>query len=367
MTVKVSVQVTLALMVKIFNILYKVKLHQIIFGIITVVFICTIRHIFLVQPLDLSGKIFIGIICLFSRLLFIDFLKDYLNELGLNLDLGQIFWGRHYMGGGDNNITVFKDTEIKQIDKIFMVDSNNDKKHGTQSSSSNTAQKNRRYDLRPTTSNTTQVNTQGHSTRSGPNNTIQVNRGPASTWQMNTIINRTPFISILNQPLLPLLPNNPVLPNPSSVSMNLILPDFSSRTFRTIQGNTLLISDDGQWKLNNNPQYFPYDFNYAFDIYKRLPTQEIMRDYDRLIHDLPRRNMTKLSHPSTCALKYAGSNNLLSANSKELLKGLGNDERLVLGFNYRPSSLTSEVRRHITAELIANRDKMIESLNNRAG
>jgi hypothetical protein len=90
-----------------------------------------------------------------------------------------------------------------------------------------------------------------------------------------------------------------------------------------------------------------------------------MRDYDKLIHDLPRRNVIKLSDSSTCALKFAGSQNFLSENSKELLKGLGNDDKLIYGFNSRPSRLSSEVRGHITAELIANRDRMIESLNNR--
>jgi hypothetical protein len=77
-------------MKKLFNPLLKIKLHQILFGITTVVFICTIRHIFLIQPIDLTENIFIGIICFFFRLLFIDHLKDYLNELGLNLDVAQI-------------------------------------------------------------------------------------------------------------------------------------------------------------------------------------------------------------------------------------------------------------------------------------
>jgi hypothetical protein len=351
-------------MKKILNKLFSIKLHQIIFGIITVIFICTIRHIFLIQPLDLTGNILIGILCLFFRLLFLDFFKDYLNELDINIDLGQIFWGRNYMGGSDNNITLSKDTKIKQIDKLYMVDSNNGERQGTQSSSSNTAQDNR-YSLRPGTRNTAQINTQVHGRRSGTNNTIQVNTGPASTWQMNTIINRPPHIPIPNQPFLPLLPNNPVLPDPSMVSMNQILPDLSSRSFRTIGGQNISISKDGEWKLNQNPRSFSHDFNSAFDIYKRLPTQEIMRDYDKLIHDLPRRNVIKLSDSSTCALKFAGSQNFLSENSKELLKGLGNDDKLIYGFNSRPSRLSSEVRGHITAELIANRDRMIESLNNR--
>jgi hypothetical protein len=84
------------------------------------------------------------------------------------------------MGGSDNNITLSKDTKIKQIDKLYMVDSNNGERQGTQSSSSNTAQDNR-YSLRPGTRNTAQINTQVHGRRSGTNNTIQVNTGPAST------------------------------------------------------------------------------------------------------------------------------------------------------------------------------------------
>jgi hypothetical protein len=63
---------------------------------------------------------------------------------------------------------------------------------------------------------------------------------------MNTIINRPPHIPIPNQPFLPLLPNNPVLPDPSMVSMNQILPDLSSRSFRTIGGQNISISKDGE-------------------------------------------------------------------------------------------------------------------------
>jgi hypothetical protein len=59
------------------------------------------------------------------------------------------------MGGGENSITLSnKNTEIKQVDKLYMVDNNNDERQGTQSSSSNTTEDKRRYNLRPRRSNT---------------------------------------------------------------------------------------------------------------------------------------------------------------------------------------------------------------------
>ena len=147
-----------------------------------IVFVCLIRHILLIGPLDLTANISVGVICLFSRLLFIDFLKDYLEELGVNIDLGKILWGRNYMGGGENSNTVsIKSKEIKLKDKTYMVDNNNDNGRGATLSSGNRTEKKVRFILPPRTNNT----------------------DSPSGVKTNTLIGRTPSAPTPVQPVLP--------------------------------------------------------------------------------------------------------------------------------------------------------------------
>jgi hypothetical protein len=47
------------------------------------------------------------------------------------------------------------------------------------------------------------------------------------------------------------------------------------------------------------------------------------------------------------------------------LKVYGNDEKFVPYFNNKPNYLKPEIRKQITKELIANRYRIIESLNNK--
>jgi hypothetical protein len=115
--------------VKILNI----NLHQVFFSIITVVLISTIRYIFMIQPWDLSANIYTGVFCVFFRLLFIDYFKEWLNESGFNFQVGQVLWGCHYIDGDHNsNTVIIKNTEIKLNDKSFKVDNNNDERRNTQ-------------------------------------------------------------------------------------------------------------------------------------------------------------------------------------------------------------------------------------------
>jgi NADH-ubiquinone oxidoreductase chain 3 len=112
--------------------IYKIKLHQVIFGFIIVTLVSLIKYYFSIYSSDLSGNILIGLLCFISRLLFIDSLKDIFNNLEINLDLKQFIWGYQSLDGGDNNITLSKNTII--TNKLYMDNSNN----GTQSSSGNT-------------------------------------------------------------------------------------------------------------------------------------------------------------------------------------------------------------------------------------
>ena len=107
------------------------KLHQVLFGLITVIIACTLKYLFLIEYSDNTGNIFIAIFCFINRLLFIDLFKDYLNGLDVNIDLGKILWGRDYIGGSDEKITMSKNTELKLKDKFCMTDSNNEE--GSQS------------------------------------------------------------------------------------------------------------------------------------------------------------------------------------------------------------------------------------------
>jgi hypothetical protein len=96
-----------------------------------------------------------------------------------------------------------------------------------------------------------------------------------------------------------------------------------------------------------------------------LPAQEIIRDYDKLIGDLTRRDLSYLSDPGRCALKYAGSQNIFSENNTRLLKGFGNGEPLVPSSNNKPTTIKPVDRKLISEQLIANRNKIIHSLHNR--
>jgi hypothetical protein len=94
-----------------------------------------------------------------------------------------------------------------------------------------------------------------------------------------------------------------------------------------------------------------------------------MKDYDTLIQVLPLSSQINviscMSDSSLCVLKLAASENILSANSKHLLVGFGKDIPLSVDHFDKPNILTLEARRQIQGELIANRDRMTESLNNR--
>ena len=107
---------------KILNSLFKLKLHQIILSFILVIFACTIRHFFYTNFRFIKQYFYRLYMCFFlDYYLFIDYLKDYLNELNTNLELGKIFRSAHYMGGGENNNTVsIINTEIKIIDKLYL-------------------------------------------------------------------------------------------------------------------------------------------------------------------------------------------------------------------------------------------------------
>ena len=320
-------------------------LHKIFFGLSSVVFICIIRHIFLIQPLNLTSNIFLGIICFLSRLFFMDYLKEYLDELNINFDLAQILWGRNYLGGGENNIT-FSNKNIKKEPKYshFMVNSNNANDQATHL---------------PPINNPT-------STRGAPLNPV------LPTFNNNPRL-PNPFINpgLPNSFINPGLPNpfiNPGLPNPGLPNPGLSNPFINiNRSFISIDGKPTTISSDGKWFLHKEKNTFSYlqSFNTAFEIYKTLPANEIMRDYDKLTRDIPRRDLRDMSDALRCVLKYAGSKNIFSQNNIDTLKGLGNDDKLVPGFNAKPKTLKPAVRRLIGEELIENREIFLSIINNR--
>jgi len=258
-----------------------------------VVLICTIRYIFVIQPWDLSSNIFTGVSCVFVRLVFTDFIKEWLDKLSLDFQLGKILWGRHYLGGDENSNTVFKNTEIKIKDKCYMVDNNNGESPNTQSSSNNT------------------------------------------------------------------------LPNQQNLPGQRVLP---TNTFRTSKGEELDVS--GDWRLNRKyHKDYNYDFNYAYPIYRRLPVEKIMSDYDTLITVLPEANTTRphnlFTDSSLCALKMATQyEGILSANSKSLLKGFGHNGPLSIVSDDKPRALTSQQRKDICNELTRGRAIMLNNLSN---
>jgi hypothetical protein len=107
------------------------------------------------------------------------------------------------------------------------------------------------------------------------------------------------------------------------------------------------------------------NFNCAFELYTKLPTQEIMRDYDRLINNLPHRPFEFLTDAENCAMKVAGCYDVLSDEKRRLLRGFGNHAELSYGLNGRPPILTVQPRLEIRDELIAARPRIIAILNER--
>ena len=360
-------------MKKILHKILQIKFHQILFGLSSVVFICIIRHIFLIQPLNLTSNIFLGIICFLSRLFFMDYLKEYLDELNINFDLAQILWGRNYLGGGENNIT-FSNKNIKKEPKYshFMVNSNNANDQATHHSPSNATQDNAQLNPTPTSG----VFSGNYPTLPPINNPTSTRGAPLNpvlpTFNNNPRL-PNPFINpgLPNSFINPGLPNpfiNPGLPNPGLPNPGLSNPFINiNRSFISIDGKPTTISSDGKWFLHKEKNTFSYlqSFNTAFEIYKTLPANEIMRDYDKLTRDIPRRDLRDMSDALRCVLKYAGSKNIFSQNNIDTLKGLGNDDKLVPGFNAKPKTLKPAVRRLIGEELIENREIFLSIINNR--
>jgi len=146
------------------------------------------------------------------------------------------------------------------------------------------------------------------------------------------------------------------------------LPNQVNREFRLVgnRNGNLRITENGDWELPR--RFYNREFNKAFNIYKKLPADEIMRDYDIITHNLKNPHADAwVNSPQWCVLKYAGSQGILSDETVLKLKGSGNGDPVHMYDNplARSKATRTSLRVQIQSELDRGRDRMVEILNNR--
>ena len=327
--------------------LANINLHQLIVGFITVIIVCLIRHILLIHFLDLPSNILLGSFGFLFRLLTIDFFKEWLDKLDLNFQLGQILWGKQYLGGDNVSNTVsVKDTVIK--DKLYMAHS---------------GEQEWRLRQRP------------HLIR-----LLQNNQNEPITFELPpTPVTNTPH-NIINFPVpnhalnLPLPPHpvNTLVVNPVSNEQPLVGPTTTpNNVFRTAKGELIEVSVDNEWIIPRRVGLLDYNYNFnkAFNIYRTFPKENIMNDYDTLINTLPNmlgknRFHNNLPDSLVCVLKLAAINEgILSDESRQLLGGLGYRLELTEVADNLPGYLTPAQREQIGGDLVSNRTRMSNILS----
>lgn len=96
----------------------KLKLHKLVFGIVIVIIVSTIRHYFLIDLLDLGPNILIGISCLSIKLYIFDLIEDFLIKHNIDFNIGQVLFGSQYMQGGEDNIKKLDDIKFSEEKKL---------------------------------------------------------------------------------------------------------------------------------------------------------------------------------------------------------------------------------------------------------
>jgi hypothetical protein len=181
----------ISIIFKYFSKIQKIKMHTLFFGITMVILISFFKYVFILHFSDFFANICIATICVGLRVLLIELVENIFNLYEINISLGQIFWGKAYLGGEDINIITRKNIEYKPSNVSLMVNANSEEAQSTESNSNQ-----QRYNLRSgdrQASNSPRINI-----GTLPPGDIQDYNYPASVnpWRMNTIITRNLHIDL---------------------------------------------------------------------------------------------------------------------------------------------------------------------------